>query len=69
MFFIRVDLMQPNEGRGIVFAQVHSIPNVGDIIDVDGLGTKARVTEIVDRKKPPLIRAELVEVAGKPAND
>jgi hypothetical protein len=35
------------------------------VIDVDDLGTKAWVTEIVDRKKPPLIRAELVEVAGK----
>jgi hypothetical protein len=38
---------------------------VGDVIDVDDLGTKVRVTEIVDPKKPPLIRAELDEVAGK----
>jgi hypothetical protein len=65
MFFVRIDLAQANDGRGMVFHQIDSMPNVDDIIDVDDLGTKARVTAIVDRKKPPLIRAELIEVAGK----
>jgi hypothetical protein len=47
-------------GAGKYESPTGELPNVGDVIDVDQHGTRARVTDVWQDDNPP-IRAELLE--------
>jgi hypothetical protein len=56
-----VQLVEPNgkSGAGTYESPTGELPNVGDLIDVDQHGTRARVTDVWTDDNPP-IRAELL---------
>jgi hypothetical protein len=57
-----VQLIQPDgtSGAGKYESPTGELPDVGDVIDVDQHGTRARVTGVWEDDNPP-IRAELFE--------
>jgi hypothetical protein len=57
---VPIELVQ-SDGRSTMFRDLDSLPAVGDVIDVDGLGTKARVTDVYGDRDPKSVRAELLE--------
>ena len=56
-----VQLVEPDgkSGAGTYESPTGELPNVGDLIDVDQHGTRARVTDVWTDDNPP-IRAELL---------
>jgi hypothetical protein len=57
-----VQLVQPDgtSGTGKYQSPTGDLPNVGDVIEVDEHGSRARVTDVWPDDNPP-IRAELFE--------
>jgi hypothetical protein len=57
-----VQLVQPDgkSGAGQYESPTGELPSVGDVVDVDQHGTRARVTDVWPDDNPP-IRAELFD--------